>query len=251
MHDVSAVPTPLPRLHAAIAPIQGRIRTVPEDFRVEEIPAYEPSGAGEHLFVHLEKRGRGTPEVVRDLERALGLERRAGSWAGLKDRWAVTRQWISLLGADPEALASVSIEGVTLLGSCRHGKKLKAGHLRGNRFTLRVRGLPADRLEDAAQILDGLVRDGLPNYFGAQRFGRDRDNASRARAWLIGGGRAPRDSFKRRLWVSSLQSELFNEWLGSRIRGGFPRALPGDLMRKEETGGLFIAEQMPIEQARM
>ncbi|MEZ5990501.1 MAG: tRNA pseudouridine(13) synthase TruD [Planctomycetota bacterium] len=162
-----------PRLCADLEPITARVRERPEDFVVDEVLAYEPSGAGTHSWLRLEKRGLSTFEAVRRLARALGRPERDLGYAGLKDRQAVTRQWVSIEHADEVALAELDVPGLTVLERTRHGNKCKLGHLRGNRFRLRLRGAGEGAAERARAVLARLARRGLPNAYGEQRFGRD------------------------------------------------------------------------------
>lgn len=220
----------------------GRIKASPEDFRVDEVPAYAPCGSGPHLYLRVEKRGRTTREVVRALAGLLGVPERDAGWAGLKDKQALTTQWLSFpAAADPDP-AALSGEGFRVLEVSRHGNKLRAGHSRGNRFTVAVRG--GDLLR-ARPCAEALAARGLPNFFGAQRFGVEGRNAEVGKAILLGAPtpearKAARDRFLRRLCISAFQSLLFNRWLAERIADGlFSRALAGDVMKKLETGGLF------------
>ncbi len=223
----------------------------PEDFRVVEIPAYEPSGEGEHVFVLFEKRGLTTPQAVRSIAAAIGADASQAGWAGLKDRHAITRQWVSFLGIAPEAVERAEVEGVTVIRASRHPKKLRTGHLRGNRFELRIRGTPADRVDGAKQVIDTLWERGLPNYFGEQRFGAQGQNLERARDWIVRGGRAPRSRFQRKLLFSVFQASLFNRRVAERVRTDtLGHVFEGDLMKKEDTGGLFTVEETSSAQAR-
>jgi tRNA pseudouridine13 synthase len=232
--------------------VLGKIRATPEDFRVEEIPAYEPSGEGQHLFVQLEKTGLNTQDAVAQMARALRADPAQASFAGLKDRHAVTTQWASFFGADPEAALALELPGIRVLRAARHPHKIRTGHLRGNRFVIRVECDAEPSFAVANAVLSELVATGCPNFYGEQRFGRDRQNLTRARRWLLEGGRAPRDRFERKLLVSTLQSEAFNHWLDLRMRRvGLGRALAGDVMRKEDSGGLFVAHDVVEVQARM
>jgi tRNA pseudouridine13 synthase len=132
--------TGLPAVTADLPGSGGVVKAAPEDFRVDEIPAYEPSGSGEHLFLLVEKRGRSTRDVVRDLARVLGIPDRDVGVAGLKDRQAVTTQWLSFaVRADPDP-GTLAGEGFRVLRASRHGNKLRIGHSRGNRFAIAVRG---------------------------------------------------------------------------------------------------------------
>lgn len=231
----------------------GLIKATPEDFVVEELPAYPPSGEGTHTFLYVEKRGLTTDEAVLRLARALGCSPGDAGFAGAKDRQAVTRQWISLPGVDPARARAVAVEGVRVLEAARHGHKLRTGHLRGNRFRLVVRGATGG-LERARAILAALARTGAPNYFGPQRFGARGDNAAAGRALVEGRrleGRAPSRG-QRRLLVSAYQSALFNRYLDRRIAEGLHRTvLEGDVMKKTDTGGLFVASDPAEAQARL
>jgi tRNA pseudouridine13 synthase len=225
------------------------IRRSPEDFVVEELPAYAASGKGEHLFITFRKRGLTTPDAVRALARSLGVDPRFAGWAGMKDRHAVTTQTVSFslpMARDAEAAAAkISIPGVEVLAAQRHDNKLKPGHLLGNRFTLILRGIDADRVGAAIAILEEAGRIGVPNAFGPQRFGRDGDNPARALAWLAGTERGPRDKRDQRMLFSALQSLLFNEVLEKRIAAGtWASALAGDVAKKHDSGGLF---DVPLE----
>ncbi|MCA9537009.1 MAG: tRNA pseudouridine(13) synthase TruD [Myxococcales bacterium] len=241
----------LPYATAAIPPTGGTLRAHPDDFVVEEVPAYAPSGTGDHLFVRIRKVNRTTPDAVRELSRALGVDERAAGYAGLKDRQATTTQWVSLFGADANAALALALPDIEVLEAIPHSSKLRTGHLHGNRFTLRVRDAADADLEAVRAAAAQLVSDGLPNYFGAQRFGRDFDNALRARAWMKGEARAPKAPFERKMLVSALQSELFNHVVAERVSAGeLGRIRPGELVQKHTTGGMFVVEDVAEAQAR-
>jgi tRNA pseudouridine13 synthase len=233
----------------------GTVKASPADFRVDEIPAYPLSGSGAHLWLHVEKRGRTTREVVGALARALGVADRDVGYAGLKDKSAVTTQWLSLPVArdpDPSALAG---DGFRVLAATRHANKLRTGHLRGNRFEVVVRGGDAAR---AVSCAGALAARGLPNFFGAQRFGAAGRNAEVGRALLLGRTadaevrRAARDRFLRRLCISAWQSRAFNAWLAERLRDGlFAAALRGDVLKKLATGGVFTCDDPERDTARI
>jgi tRNA pseudouridine13 synthase len=245
----------LPYLTSALPGTGGVLRTVPEDFIVDEIGAYSPSGAGDHVFVRIEKRGLTTAQAVQRIARALGVGERDIGVAGMKDRHAVTRQWLSLPPpVTPEQATALALDDVRVLEAARHGHKLRTGHVRANRFVLRVRGV-APKLEDAEArakaILDVLARPpGAPNFYGEQRFGREGDNAARGRE-LLAGGKPPRDRKLARLLVSALQSELFNAWLTARMNDGlYARVLAGDVLHKLG-GGMFTCEDAATDEARL
>ncbi len=234
----------------------ARFKDNPEDFVVEEIPAYPPSGAGEHVLIVFRKRLMTTEDAIRTLARALGADPRAAGYAGQKDKYAVTTQGATFqvpikVDAEP-LLAKLEAPGLEVLSITRHNGKLKPGHLRGNRFEIVLRGLaPAD----AAGVADRIrsTAAGLPNAFGPQRFGRDGDNPARALAWLSGAERPPRDRREQRMLFSALQSLLFNDLLAARVADGtWDAVVPGDLAKKHDTGGLFIvpAEGPELDDAK-
>jgi tRNA pseudouridine13 synthase len=236
----------------------GRIRDRAEDFAVEEIPAYAPSGEGQHVFVRLTKIGRTTLDTVRAVARALGCDAREAGFAGMKDKRAVTTQTISLQaprGIDAKELASracsLAVDGVTVLDAKPHGHKLKPGHLAGNRFTIHVRDVPCDRLDEVDRAVQQVAACGVPNAFGAQRFGRAGDNASKAMAWLRGEDRGPRDPRTKRLLWSSVQSSIFNAVLDARVADGtWTVPLAGDLLKLRSSGGLFLCSDVQTDQDR-
>jgi len=236
---------------ADIAGSGGRIKESPEDFEVEEIPAYLPSGQGDHLYLWVEKRSVGTEPLARRLAEALGVDARDVGWAGLKDHHAVARQWLSVPAAAEPRLASLRLEGARVLSAARHGNKLRPGHLRGNRFSVRIRG--AADPDAGSRALHALAERGVPNYFGEQRFGADGRNAELGRALLRGERlERPPSRFQRKLYLSAFQSQLFNRALEARLAAGtFARALEGDVMRKEDTGGLFTCTSPAEDQPRV
>ncbi|HEX6241670.1 MAG TPA: tRNA pseudouridine(13) synthase TruD, partial [Polyangiales bacterium] len=148
----------------------------------------------------------------------------------------------------PEQLA---IEGVRVLTSTRHGNKLRTGHLRGNRFTLRLTEVPEGHEQHANACLALLAQRGLPNYYGSQRFGHGGRNLLAGHGMVVLGQRPPQKPFLRKLYMSALQSGLFNLWLGARMQGDqFDRPLAGDVLRKEDTGGLFLCSDPQTDAER-
>ncbi len=169
------------------APFKLRFKQTPEDFLVEELPAFELSGEGEHLYLCLEKRDLSTSEVAARLARTYDLPRSDVGFAGRKDRFAVTRQWFSLAGISSERAAEAEAVGVRVLEVGRNTKKLRLGALAGNRFELTLRGVEAEHHAQLTRQLTRLRERGLPNRFGAQRFGADQ------RADVLGAHALKRD----------------------------------------------------------
>jgi len=246
--------SPLPFITAHLPGSGGTLRATPDDFRVDEVPAYLPSGSGPHLYLQVEKRGRTTRDVLRALALTLSVPERDAGYAGLKDREAVTTQWLSFPVAREPDPAGLAGPGFRVLAASRHQNKLRPGHVRANRFEVVIRGGDAERARACAAALS---ERGLPAFFGPQRFGAGGRNAATGRALLRGertpeSARAARDRFLRRLCISAFQSGLFNEWLAERIADGlFAAALPGDVMKKLETGGLFTCEDPAADGPRV
>ena len=237
---------------------RGTIRTTVDDFVVEELPAYAPSGSGEHVFVRFTKRNVTTLDAMKALARALDCDPREAGFAGMKDKRAVTTQTVSLhaprgVGAPEVAQRALSAacDGIVVHEATPHGNKLKPGHLAGNRFAITVRGLARDRLGEVVGAFERVGRTGIPNAFGSQRFGADGDNVARARAWLRGEEAGPRDPRVMRMLWSSLQSEVFNAVLDARVRDGtWATALEGDLMKLHTSGGLFVCTTVQTDRER-
>jgi len=221
-------------------------RSIPADFVVEEIPAYQPSGEGSHLFIRLRKTNLTTPFCAKLLAQALGVDSRDVGIAGMKDRHAITTQTVSVpfgLERDPAEVLGLRLNGIEILEAQRHQHKLRTGHLLGNRFQVVLRGLSE---EGQAQLRETMRRasvEGIPNAYGPQRFGRDGDNPARALAWIAGKAPMPRDLRERRFLFSSVQSMLFDEVLKRRLdEGTWNTVLAGDIAKKTDSGGIFDCE---------
>jgi tRNA pseudouridine13 synthase len=242
----------LPYLTAALPGIGGVLRANLDDFFVDEQIAYVAQGTGDHVFVRIEKRGLTTPQAIERIARALGVNPRDVGVAGMKDRHAVTRQWISLPPpVTPEAAHELKLDDITIVEAVRHPHKLRTGHVRTNRFVLRVRNVDDAAEGKARAILDALAQaPGAPNWYGEQRFGRDGDNAEKGLA-IVRGEKPPRDRKLARLLVSALQSKLFNDWLVARMADGlYARVIAGDILHKTG-GGQFVCEDPAVDQPRL
>jgi len=258
MHSVAGLLSPreVPLLTPQLPGTSGLVRVSEQDFRVEELPLYEARGEGGHLLLLVEKSGRTTPEVARELAIALAVREREVGYAGLKDKRAVAVQRFSV--PVPPRRPDFARRGVAaagtgwrVLSAALHGNKLRPGHLRGNRFRIVVRGVVEGALERAERVCAELRSRGAPNLYGAQRFGQRGDNAARGAA-ILRREAAPRDRFLHRLALSALQAELFNRCLSARLRDGlFDVAIPGDVLRKRQTGGLFVCEDASADTPRV
>lgn len=301
----------LPYLTRDIPGIGGSIKQRAEDFFVQEIPVYEPSGEGEHVFCEIQKTGLTTFDAIDRIGKALRIPSMDIGYAGLKDARAVTRQVFSIRGTTEEAVMKLQIANLQVLWAARHGNKMRLGHLKGNRFAIRIRDVQPTDVVKIQPAVDILKTRGMPNYFGEQRFGRRGDNhllgaalvagddqrvlslllgtpnpsvddsntmgarkafdrndpALAMKLWPRSGGMERRvlhrfiksgkpaaavklvDEKIRRLWVSALQSELFNQVVAQRI-DSLDRVMQGDLAYKHENGACFTVEDEPAEQPR-
>lgn len=236
----------------------GRIRELCEDFVVEEVPAYEPAGHGEHLFVNLTRKGMNTRDVALRLARLFDVPRKAVGYAGLKDKYSQATQTFSVLigkpdpmrSADMEALIGVSLP-VTVNWVGLHTRKIRAGHLLGNRFTINITGVEAgveEAVQRAREIANHLRESGLPNFYGPQRV--EEENVRRGQETLKGSRRVG-DRWLRRFLVTSYIDHLCNLYLKERIRRGFfHRLICGDIAKKYATGGMFVVEDVEVDQVR-
>ena len=229
-----------------------RLKVEPEDFVVDEIPLYEPTGVGEHTFVKVRKRLRNTEEVAKALARAAGARARDVGYAGRKDRVAVTSQWFSVPGLDPDVALALKLPGVEILDATPHPHKLRTGQLRGNTFAIRVRDVALAKRERAVAALEKMRTAGLPNRFGGQRFGRDGDNATQALAILKGDLRL-KDRRQVRFLLSALQSAVFNDVLAQRQVGegtSIDRVERGDIAWIHASRAQFLVDDPEKEAPR-
>lgn len=249
-------PPETPCLTATLPGVGGVLKREPEDFVVEEVPAYEPCGEGEHLFLWIEKRDVAAEQLAQHVSRSLSVRQGDIGVAGLKDRHAVTRQYVSVPATAEENLSRVDSDRIQVLRVARHRHKLRTGHLKGNRFEILLRGVCSEGVSRASAICDVVREFGFPNYYGTQRFGRDGETLSLGRD-LLAGRRRPGDippkrrRFLLRLALSAVQSALFNDVIAQRVREGrLHHVLPGDVMQVVASGGCFVVEDLEREQMR-
>ena len=252
--------------------IGGVMRTYPEDFIVEEIPAYDLINQGEHIFIEVTKKQITTQAVVGELAAALNIKSSDIGYAGMKDRQAVTTQRFSVptaLWPLKEGCAPLSVSEVIepcelakrliipdnltfqlkILGL--HNNKLRTGHLKGNRFTIRLRQCVSNWPELAEPIRQAIITDGFANFYGPQRFGREGNNAEIGLKGLK-SGKIFGPKWRKWLIISALQSELFNVWLNERINDElFATAICGDVFGKLPQGGIFYSTEPQNEQPRL
>ena len=248
----------------------------PRDFSVEEIPLYEASGEGEHLMIRVRKKGLSTFELLDLLSNHLGIPKRQIGYAGLKDKHALTTQFLTLPAVHEGALAAFGHPQAKILEIKPHGNKLRIGHLKGNRFRLRFKKVLGVQKEKIDRLLEWIDAYGMPNYFGLQRFGVEKRNWQEGKS-IVEGTLRMRDRKMREFLVGSWQSKLFNDWLSRRIalsrlleefseaeverieslpegtlRGTkkqphFFRILQGEVMMHYPYGRIFNAEALSVE----
>ena len=240
-----------PRAHGPACG-QALLKATAEDFQVDEVLDIELSGAGEHLWLWVEKRGLNTEEAARRLARAAGVPQRAISYAGLKDRQALTRQWFSLHlpgKADPD-LSGAEGHSLSILKAVRHSRKLQRGAHAANGFTLRLKNLQADPAALEQRLL--LIREqGVPNYFGLQRFGHRGGNLQDALRFA-GSGEFPEQRNLRSRLLSAARSYLFNQVLAARVAAGiWNKAVVGDLLAFTDSRSFFPAGEAECSDPRL
>ncbi|WP_354406820.1 tRNA pseudouridine(13) synthase TruD [Marinobacterium sp. MBR-111] len=231
-------------------PSTATIRSCPEDFQVFEQLPFEPDGEGEHLFLHIRKRGENTDWVARQLANFCQVSPRDVGYAGKKDRHAVTEQWFSVRLPIGRTLnwSLFGGDSIDVLHSCRHSRKLRLGALSGNRFVIRLRDLtePEAFVERVEKI-----RQGVPNFFGEQRFGNAGGNLDKGLA-LLEGRLRERQRHKKGLYISALRSWLFNQVINTRLRQEiWDRILPGDVLMLDGSQSCFMADDAPDLMARL
>ncbi len=261
------------------SPVHFHFKQTPSDFVVTEIPLYEFSGDGEHLILKIRKKGLTTWQMVNVLSSHLGIKAREIGYAGLKDKDAMTLQHISLPRKYEKSLESFSHPQIRILERTYHNNKIKTGHLKGNRFFIRLKKVGKTDAAKIDSLLKWISENGSPNYFGYQRFGRNSDNYETAKQ-LIDKKLRIRDRKRRDFLISAYQSHLFNLWLSKRIEisrlfdsltlkelkklfvwgdesirqikreAHFFRLLPGDLLSHYPHGKLFQIEDLKEESVR-
>ena len=228
--------------------VDGDLKTTFEDFVVEEQLGYAPCGEGEHIYLWVEKQGLNTAYVAEQLAKFSQLPLRAVTYAGRKDKHALTRQWfcVHLPGKQEIQWQQMQLEGLRILESMRHNKKLRTGVLKGNRFELRLRNLSST--QGLEKRLEAILAQGVPNYFGEQRFGHQYPeglpgNLQLAQKML--DGETIRNRNKRSIAISALRSWLFNEFIHHRLaKQLFDQPISGDVCILSGSNSFFCAEQV-------
>lgn len=243
----------LPFLYPDLGPIRGRIKSRPEDFVVDEVPAYELSGEGDHLYVRIRKTGWPMEALLKHLEQTLELRPGEISYAGMKDKVAITTQWLSMPPRCEPLLEKVDCGAVSVLEVTRHGNKLRTGHLKGNNFRIVIRGGPEKEVPSAEALMQRVSASGMLNSYGRQRFGKNLE-AARVGLDVVKGTMniSGMSRMKRKFCVSAIQSYLFNLYLQVRIKKEkLRKVVLGDILKKTDTGGMFIVEDPLREQRRL
>jgi len=221
----------------------GLLRSQKSDFKVFEQLPFLPIGEGEHLFIYIRKTGANTVFVARELAKYFKVKEQLVSYAGLKDRFAVTEQWfgVHVPGKQVYDLQDLNIEGVEVLNYARHNKKLRTGALTGNRFELILRNVT--NLQALNQRWSDIVAQGVPNYFGEQRFGIEGGNIDKALALF--SGTKVKDKKKRGMYLSAARSCIFNSIISERIQQHvFGTLQQGDVLMLAGTQSVFHLDEV-------
>lgn len=223
----------------------------PDTFLVEEIPAYLPIGVGFHTYAWVEKRDLTTLEAIHRLARLLNINARDIGYAGMKDRHATTRQWLSLPDIDPQTLLTVTTNDMRVLEAKRHQNKLRIGHLWGNRFEVLLTDIAPVEDQKLHNSMLEFSTNGIPNRYGHQRFGAQGDNVQ-VGLQILRGTRREADGRRRKLFISAVQSAVFNRVLELRaLDGGLLQVREGDILERTESGGKFICTDPLLDQVRV
>lgn len=225
-----------------LPPSKAIFKSVPDDFQVNEFFDEPFSGNGEHIVLKIEKRGLTTEEVVKSLSVLLNIPAKEIGYAGLKDRQALTTQWISIQvpGKEIPGIEQLAAPGWRILETTRHHKKLRPGFLTGNQFFVRLRDVTHE--EDLLQRIEQIKKLGVPNYFGEQRFGRDGGNLDKAEELLV-KGRKVKDRYLKGLYCSAARSWIFNLILEQRIKEkNWNLPLKGDVMQLNGSNSIFVID---------
>ncbi|NOQ29969.1 MAG: tRNA pseudouridine(13) synthase TruD [Helicobacteraceae bacterium] len=198
------------------SPIEFHFRQNPRDFVVDEIPLYEFSGDGEHLVLHIRKKKLSTWDMLELLASYLGIQSKEFGYAGLKDKNALTKQYISIHKKYEEKLEDFKHDNIKILSKTYHNNKIKMGHLKGNRFFIRLKKVSSVNAQKITTALESIAHFGMPNFFGYQRFGIHGDNYKKGEAILKDGAKEKNVKLKR-MYVNAYQSHLFNLWLSRRL----------------------------------
>jgi tRNA pseudouridine13 synthase len=249
----------LPYITEELEGIGGRIRAHPEDFVVEEVALYEPSGSGSHLYVNITKRNQTTRDIQLQLAELFDLRPENIGTAGLKDKYALTTQTFSVLFERNNLRPNDAVEliegslDIKVNWAKYHVNKIRAGHLIGNRFKALITDIrmPTSRAtEKSWRIAEAIHMKGLPNYYGEQRIGRSGKNVQEGWA-ILQGQKKFTDRWLSKLLVSGYRSYLCNRYLAERVRRGlFGKLLLGDIGKKHKTGGIFWVNDPENEQPR-
>lgn len=221
----------------------GLLKASPEDFVVVEDLGFEPDGEGEHILVRILKNGCNTRFVADALAKFLKIHAREVSFAGQKDKHAVTEQWLCarVPGKEMPDLSAFQLEGCKVLEYARHKRKLRLGALKGNAFTLVLREV--SHRDEVESRLHAISTGGVPNYFGAQRFGIGGSNLQGALRWAQ-SDTPVRDRNKRSFWLSAARSALFNQIVSQRLKKtDFNQVVDGDALQLAGRGSWFVATQ--------
>ncbi|MER5060386.1 tRNA pseudouridine(13) synthase TruD [Providencia stuartii] len=231
----------------------GKLKSQPEDFIVKEDLGFELDGEGEHVMVRVEKTGCNTLFVAEQLAKFANISARSVSYAGLKDRNAVTEQWFCLQmpGKETPDFSLWQLDGCRVIATTRQKRKLRIGTLKGNQFELTIRDISVP--EDVEARLQKVAEQGIPNYFGEQRFGRDGQNLTQALRWA-NQEITVRERNKRSFYLSAARSAMFNHVASERIENQtINQVLLGDALQLTGRGSWFVAtaEELPTLQARV
>jgi tRNA pseudouridine13 synthase len=219
----------------------GNIRTTPEDFQVTELNEIELSGEGEHLWLYIQKTSNNSIWVSKQLANVCQVPQKQVAFAGQKDRHAITKQWFSIQLpkiSKPEKIQSALGDGIQIIKSGKHSRKIKTGQLDANAFEIIIRDIKGDKSQ-IEQNITSIIQDGVPNYFGSQRFGHDMGNIAKCQEWFAGNYKVKSRNLKS-LLISTARSHIFNLIVAKRIeQNTWDKSISGDILQLDKSHSWF------------
>ena len=220
---------------------RGTIRNKPEDFQVTELNDIDLSGEGEHLWLYIQKTSNNSIWVSKQLANVCQVPQKQVAFAGQKDRHAVTKQWFSIQLpkiSDPDKIQSALGEGIQIIKSGKHSRKIKTGQLDANAFEIVIRDITGDK-QQIENNIQNIIKNGVPNYFGSQRFGHDMGNITKCQDWFVGKYKVKSRNLKS-LLISTARSHIFNLIVAKRIeQNTWDKCINGDILQLNKSHSWF------------
>ncbi len=230
----------------------GTIRNKPEDFQVTELNDIDLSGEGEHLWLYIQKTSNNSIWVSKQLANVCQVPQKQVAFAGQKDRHAITKQWFSIQLpkiSDPDKIQSALGEGIQIIKSGKHSRKIKTGQLDANAFEIVIRDITGDK-QQIENNIQNIIKNGVPNYFGSQRFGHDMGNITKCQDWFAGKYKVKSRNLKS-LLISTARSHIFNLIVAKRIQQNtWDKCINGDILQLNKSHSWFPSSDASADEIK-